>query len=135
MNIVCDTNVLISGVLFNGPPREILRLSTQGVVLNFVSSDILEEAEKVLLRPKFSLSRKEVSGIMQLLRDSFEIVHPERRLAVVKSDPDDDRILEAASAARASYVVSGDRDLLDIGNWKSIRIVSPAQFMAELEGG
>ena len=129
MKIVCDTNVLISGILFHGHSREILRLSSRGIIQNFISPDILEEVEEVLLRPKFGLPPEQVDGILQLFRDSFNLVEPIQKLSVVEADPDDDRILEVAHEAKAEYIVSGDHHLQDIKKWKSIRIVSPTEFM------
>lgn len=132
MRIVCDTNVLVSGILFGGPPREVLLLASRGRVTNCISGDILSEVEKVLLRPKFKITPEQVSGILMLFRDTFEVVLPVRRFKVVLSDPDDDRILEAAVAAEAETIVSGDRHLLSIGSWGGIRIVSPGDLLREL---
>ena len=132
MRIVCDTNVLVSGILFGGPPREVLLLASRGRVTNCISGDILSEVEKVLLRPKFKIMPEQVSGILMLFRDTFEVVVPVRRFKVVLSDPDDDRILEAAVAAEAETIVSGDRHLLSIGSWGGIRIVSPGDLLREL---
>ena len=132
MRVVCDTNVLVSGILFNGPPRDVLLLASRGVVTNCISGDILSEVEKVLLRPKFKITPEQVSGILVLFRDTFELVLPVRRFKVVSSDPDDDRILEAAVAAEAEIVVSGDRHLLSIGSWNGIRIVSPGDLLRQL---
>lgn len=132
MRIVCDTNVLVSGILFGGPPREVLLLASRGRVTNCISGDILSEVEKVLLRPKFKITPEQVSGILMLFRDTFEVVLPVRRFKVVLSDPDDDLILEAAVAAEAETIVSGDRHLLSIGSWGGIRIVSPGDLLREL---
>lgn len=131
MKIVCDTNVLVSGILFEGAPRRILRLASQGKVVNCVSSAILGEAEDVLLRPKFGLDSEQVRQIIDLFRDTFEFVVVTRRVRAVHRDPADDRIIETALAAGANRIVSGDRDLLDLGEWRRIPIVSPARFMAE----
>jgi len=76
VNIVCDTNVLISGVLFGGHAREILQLASRGVLINFISPDILREAERVLGRSKFGLRPEHVIEIMALFKDTFEIVIP-----------------------------------------------------------
>jgi len=130
--IVCDTNVLISGVLFAGNSREILRLASHGVVTNMISPEILREAEEVLLRPKFSLSPEQVLGIVALFRDTFELVIPSHRVNAVHSDPDDNRILEAASAANADFIITGDKHLLDLIERQDIPIISPAQFMKEI---
>ena len=129
MKILCDTNVLISGILFNGPPRTILRLAARGTILNFISPAILEETEEVLLRPKFNLSPEQVSGILQLFCDTFELIHPTQRLKVISRDPDDNRILEAALAAKVDFLISGDNHLLDLKKWKGIKILSPTDFM------
>ena len=134
MNIVCDTNVLISGILFPGHSRKILQLASRGVVTNAISADILREAEDVLLRPKFSLSPEQVLSIVALFRDTFVFVTPSRRVTAIQADPDDNRILEAALAAHANFIVSGDKHLLDLGQWQDVRIVSPAQFMTQIVG-
>ena len=131
MKIVCDTNVLVSGILFGGNPRSILQASTRGEFENFISPDILRETHEVLLRPKFGLTARQADGIIKYLSDSFETVFPETRVKEIAADPDDDRILEAALAAKAHCIVSGDTDLLRLGAWKKIRILAPSEFVAE----
>ena len=132
MKIVCDTNILISGILFGGKPREILRLCSSGTVANCISPDILKEVEEVLLRPKFGLKEKQVYEIIRLFRDTFTLVSPDRRLSVVTADPDDNRILEAALATKADVIVSGDAHLLDLVNWNGIPVLSADTFLKKL---
>ena len=134
MNIVCDTNVLISGILFGGHARQILRLASQGVVTNFISTEILRELEDVLLRPKFELHPEQVIGIMSLVRESFDLVVPIRRVNKILNDPDDNHILATAYEADTSFIISGDKHLLDLKEWEGIRVVSPAVFMEEIIG-
>ncbi|MEW6262368.1 MAG: putative toxin-antitoxin system toxin component, PIN family [Thermodesulfobacteriota bacterium] len=134
MRIVGDTNVLVSGVLFLGYPRQILIKIAQGEVVNFTSPALLREAEDVLLRPKFGLDPNQVSSIIALFRDTFELVHPARRVNVITDDPSDNMVLETAQEAAADRIVSGDKHLLDLKEWKGIRVVSPAEFMGEIEG-
>ncbi len=134
MNIICDTNVLVSGVLFGGHPREILRLASRGVVVNFISPDILREAENVLRRSKFGLRPEQVLEIIALFKDTFEIVTPSIRVRAISSDPEDNRVIEAALAARAKYIISGDKHLLELMKWEDIHIFSPAQFMQTVIG-
>ena len=129
MKIVCDTNILISGILFGGKPREILRLCSSGTVVNFISPDILKEVEEVLLRPKFGLKKEQVYEIIRLFRDTFTLVSPDRHLSVVTADPDDNRILEAALATKADAIVSGDAHLLDLVNWKGVPVISADTFL------
>jgi len=134
MRIVCDTNVLISGVLFRGNPRQILRLTSQGRLENFISPAILQEVEDVLRRQKFHLSSPQLSAILELFQQTFTLVVPNQRVSVVTQDPDDNAILEAALAAGATFVVSGDRHLLDLGSWNQLRIVSPARLLESIAG-
>ena len=129
MKIVCDTNILISGILFGGKPREILRLCSSGTVTNCISPVILKEVEEVLLRPKFGIKEKQVYEIIRLFRDTFTLVSPNRCLAVVTADPDNNRILEAALSTEADAIFSGDVHLLDLVNWNGIPVLSADTFL------
>ena len=129
MKIVCDTNILISGILFGGKPREILRLCSSGTVTNCISPVILKEVEEVLLRPKFGIKEKQVYEIIRLFRDTFTLVSPDRRLSAVTANPDDNRILETALATEADAIVSSDTHLLDLVNWNSIPVLSADTFL------
>jgi len=134
VNIVCDTNVLISGVLFGGHAREILQLASRGVLTNFVSPEILREAERVLGRSKFGLRPEHVIEILSLFKDSFEIVIPSLKVQAIRSDPQDNHVIEAALAAGAEFIISGDKHLLKLVEWEGIRVVSPAQFIKSVIG-
>ncbi len=59
-------------------------------------------------------------------------MEPPVHLRIIAADPDDDRVLEAAVAGEADFIVSGDRHLLDLGRYEGIEIVTPARFLAEL---
>jgi len=59
------------------------------------------------------------------------LVEPTHRIDASR-DPDDNRVLEAAIAGEADYIVTGDRDLLELGSYEGIRIVTPAEFVALL---
>ncbi|MEN8255937.1 MAG: putative toxin-antitoxin system toxin component, PIN family, partial [Verrucomicrobiota bacterium] len=129
-----DTNVLVSAMLSNGTPRKLLRLIACGKVENAVSPEILVEAKNVLVRPKFGLAPEQVTQAIDVFSEISLLVAPVQRVNVVKHDPDDNRILEAADAAMAKYIVSGDKHLLSLGEWKNIEILSPADFMERFRG-
>ena len=132
MKIVCDTNVLVSGILFRGHPRRILLLVAQGRLTNFTSPALLRKAEDVLSRPKFGLQPSQVARILALFRDTFELAHPSGPVTVIADDPADNRALETAHATAADVIVSGDHHLLELKEWQGIRVMSPADFAAEL---
>ncbi|NTW57263.1 MAG: putative toxin-antitoxin system toxin component, PIN family [Chlorobiaceae bacterium] len=128
MRVVCDTNVLVSGILFVDNPRELLRLCSSGTLTNFTSPELLREIEHLLIQPKFGLN-EELYGIIRLFRDTFFLVIPETRICIITADPDDNRVLESASSARAEAIVSNDTHLLELKEWNGIVIVTPADFL------
>jgi putative PIN family toxin of toxin-antitoxin system len=106
---------------------------SRGDAINITSLALQREAEDVLLRPNFDLQPNQVAGIIALFRDTFELVHPSRRVNDIVDDPKDNIVLEAADAASADRIVSGDKHLLTLKEWKGIRAVSPVEFMREIE--
>jgi len=134
VKIVCDTNVLISGLLFGGHARKILQLASRGVLINFLSPDILREAEDVLRRSKFGLRPEQVLEIITLFKETFEIVIPSFKVQAIQSDPEDNHVIEIALTARAEFIISGDKHLLKLTEFKGIHVVSPAQFIETIIG-
>jgi uncharacterized protein len=127
--VVFDSNVYISGLVFSrGNPRALLQMATDGDLQVAVSDFILQEVNRVL-REKFHLSSADLQEAEELIAACTQRVFPTERLEVIVEDPDDDRILECAVAAGADVIVSGDKDLLRLGIFRGIRIVSPAAFI------
>lgn len=128
--IVLDTNVLVSALLFGGPPREILNLIVVGAVDCSLSSSILDELEDVLQRPKFGVPSREARALVEILSVLCTVVSPSEQISVVRADPDDNRILECALAAGADVIVSGDAHLHELAVYEGIRIVNPSEFLS-----
>ena len=61
-------------------------------------------------------------------------VTPGQRVSVVKADETDNRILECAQAAGSEYVVTGDKHLLQLGNFESIAIITVTAFLDKEAG-
>jgi predicted nucleic acid-binding protein len=72
---------------------------------------------------------EEIDQARRQIEQFAQKVTPEVLLEAVKTDPDDDRILECASAAGSDYIVSGDKHLPQLGRYDSMRIVSAADFL------
>jgi putative PIN family toxin of toxin-antitoxin system len=108
IRVVLDTNVVISAYLNDaGFERYVLDLVLAGKLELVVSKEILEEYEAVLCRPKFGFSRKMVARSLRMLRSKARIVRPRKKLSAAR-DPDDNRFLECAHAARAHFLVTGN---------------------------
>lgn len=131
MNIkaVLDTNVLISGIFWSGAPFAVLQAWRQQRFVLTLSLPILEEYRRVLEEMSRKHSLHSAAQVLKLIELYAEMVTPVSFARAVCSDPDDDKFLEAAIAARAGYVVSGDAALLQLKNYQHIEIVRPAQFL------
>jgi len=131
MNVVCDTNVLVSAVLFGGQPREVLRRIAEGNAIGYTSPDLKRELADVLAREKFGLSSEQVSSILQLIGETFIEVVPDEIPDVIRDDPDDNVVLACAVAANAQWIVSGDRHLLDLKSYQETTILSPVDALTQ----
>ncbi|MBI2232283.1 MAG: putative toxin-antitoxin system toxin component, PIN family [Candidatus Aenigmarchaeota archaeon] len=88
----------------------------------------MQELDKVLRRD-FNETDEMVHRQISLIMDYATVVHPGVKLSVVKKDPDDDKIIECAVSCNADYIVTGDRHLLDLKEYKGIKIVTAKQFL------
>jgi uncharacterized protein len=131
VRVVLDTNVLISGLAYPlGNPGRILAGWRQGRVQVVLSRYILDEMTRVLSRlPRFAMSEAELLDIADSFLFLADIVEPDKdRPAKEKElrDPADRLILGTLLAARADYLVTGDKDLLVLAARNSI--ITPADF-------
>lgn len=126
--VTADTNLYISALNFGGRPLELLELARSGAIRLAISDAIEAEVRRVLAE-KFSWTAERIGGAMQDLASFTHRVHPTQRIAGVLADPDDDRILECAVASRSSVLVSGDKHLLNLGEYGGIPIMRVTDFL------
>ncbi|MCG2722046.1 MAG: putative toxin-antitoxin system toxin component, PIN family [Thermodesulfovibrionales bacterium] len=135
MKVVLDTNVFVASFLNPaGTPRKIIDLWKDGRIVLCLCAEIIEEYIDVLSR--FGLeSEKELEELLEVFRKKVHIhfVAIDRQLKLVTADPEDDKFVECAMSAQATVVVSGDKHLLDLKRYKSIRMLSPSQFISFLQ--
>ena len=128
IRVVLDTNVIVSALVFGGLPRAVLELVESGRCQFFYSDPIQTEVFRVLSE-KFEWSKSALDDVLPVLWSKGQPVSPRTIIKAVRDDPDDNRILECATAARAHIIVSGDHHLLMLQKYKSIDIVTPRQFV------
>ena len=136
MRTVADTNTVVSGLLWQGSPRQVMDAARTAKIDLFTSGALLAEIEEVLLREKFS-ERLEKLGL-----SSRDLVIGYAALAtvvvtatidpVILDDPDDDEVLACAAAADAEIVVSGDSHLLNLKEYKGIDIITAAELLIRI---
>jgi uncharacterized protein len=130
MKAVIDTNVFVSS-FFGGKPREIINLWKSGEITLCLSPAIIEEYVSVLER--LGLDADEDSAA-QL--DLFALGHhllftaKTPALKVVRADPADDKFIECAVALKTEAVVTGDKSLRAVGNYRGIKILNPGEFLS-----
>ena len=131
MRIVLDTNIFISALGWKGGNEyNIVKKCFKKELILICSPEILEEFKIVSLRPKFRFSPEEIDEFISALIEASEIVEPEEQLKIIVSDPADNKFLDAAVAGKAKYIISGDKHLLDLKEFKGIKIIRPADFLA-----
>ncbi len=126
---VLDTNTLVSGLGWAGPPSEVIDLAIDGLFTILISRPLVDELADVIQRPKLALHFTDPLSLVLLIEAMAVLVEPTETLDVVKNDPDDNRVLEAAQAGRADYIVSGDSDLCDLGTFEGMPILRPSAFL------
>jgi putative PIN family toxin of toxin-antitoxin system len=137
MRIVADTNVVISGLLWHGNERQVLNAARDNIIELCTSSDLLEELAEVLARPKFHERLLKRGVDLHLLVDGFgdlatTVVVTEVSSKQISRDKDDDVVLECAMAGECEAIVTGDSDLLDLKEYKGIRIIRTVAFLDEI---
>jgi len=129
--VVFDTNIYISALHFQGSiPRKILELVDAGNFQLFISKQIIAELRGVL-RVKFKYELSKLDLMEELILSISQVVEPRIKIKFIKEDPDDDRILECAVEGKADFIVTGDRHLLQIEEFRGIKITSARVFIEE----
>jgi putative PIN family toxin of toxin-antitoxin system len=126
--VVADTNTLVSGLGWSGPPAQIVEAVLAGQLVLASSPALLAELERVLAYPKLARVFPDPEGLVARLRTVVDLVQPTFELAVVADEPDN-RVLEAAVAVRADAIVTGDGGLLVLGDHDGIPVLSAAAFI------
>lgn len=128
LHLVIDTNVLVSAALKSeGLQRTTFLLAITKPARLYVSPPILEEYAEVLSRPELSIRKGLRLQLLQLIKNRGRLVTPSRRIEVT-SDPDDNIFIECADAARADYLVTGNRKHFP-PFWKNTKIITPREFV------
>lgn len=134
LRVVLDTNVLVSAIISDGKPRELLKMGIAKQYAIVTSNLILKEIAVVLSRPKFKTSQDEVQGVIIALLRTAEVVNVTSKLKAVKEDSKDDMVVETACDGNANMIVTGDSHLLALNDYRGIKIITVEKMLSYLKG-
>lgn len=138
MRLVLDTNTIVSGFLWKGPPHRLLNVAkTRRDITLHTSPRLLAELADVLSRDKLAAAvaatRRTPDALMRQYLDIAQVVTPATVALVIPADPDDDHVLACALVAKADLIISGDRHLLQLQHYQEIPIVTAGEAVRRIE--
>ena len=129
MKIVLDTNVLMSGIFFLGPPYQILKAWQKDKFNIVISENILTEYQRVAEELSKQYPSVHIEPILELLTIHAEMVDTHGFNVTVCEDPDDNMFISCALASKSKIIVSGDKHLLKVSEYQRIVVVKPRVFI------
>ena len=128
LTAVFDTNILFSAAGWRGNPFQCVERARAGEFRIFTCPELMEElAEKLGSRLYFSADQ--VAETLADYLGFLQVIRIPRTLTAVCRDPGDNIVLECALESHAQYIISGDKDLLELKEFRGIRIVRAAEFL------
>jgi len=132
LKIIIDTNVALSGLLWGGPPNQILKWARDRAIQILACDKTVDELKRVLQYRKFSNRLSVLQNTRQKVLAYFLnlvafVPDPESVPSIIEADPFDNLFLALASENGATLIVSGDRHLLDLESFNNIQIVTPSE--------
>ena len=131
IRVTPDTNVLVSGLFYDGNERAIIQAAIRGRVRLVLSMEIIDELIRVLEK-KFKADPELTRDYVLRLNEHSDIVMPRRLSSALVRDREDAKIIECAHSGHSEYIVSGDLDLLSLRRYQQTKIVSPSELLRAL---
>ena len=135
--VVIDTNTWVSGLVWGGPPRQLIMLALERKLRCATCPELVAEFQRVLGYPRIDKALRQRGLTAEELVSQFslacDVVQSPPLPRPVCRDPDDDTVLACAVAASVDLIISGDADLLTLGHYHGIPILRPAQALARLD--
>jgi len=127
-SVVTHGNVWISGLIFGGAPREIIKRFISGEIEVVVSEELLTELRRKVSQ-KFPIFVPKLHLLEASIKEDAFMVKLGSQTVTVCRDADDNKVIETALVGGCDYIITGDKDLLVFKNYQGIQIVRPAEFL------
>jgi len=129
MKIVLDANIFISAFFWGGNPRILLNRAIRKIDDLFISNEILKELADVISRPKFHVDENNIEYFIKSIEEISSKVFIKKKIKNASRDMDDNKYIECGLAANADYIISGDKHLLELNEYKGIKIVTVKDYL------
>ena len=129
MKVTVDTNFLISATQWDySIAHKLLKKLILSDAKIFTTQDILDETAEVLERD-FEYSKNEAKNIIEKILLFAKLTEPKQKVDIIKEDPDDNKVIECAIESSSDYIITYDRHLLKIKEYKGIKILKPEEML------
>ena len=132
MNIILDTNALLSATLWTDSEAQKLLFHLMNINVNvYISMPIIIEYQKILQRD-FKFTEQETIEATTKILKIFQMITPKEKVDIIKDDETDNKIVECAIAANAQYIITYDQHLLRLKRFRDIHIILPKEFLKNI---
>jgi putative PIN family toxin of toxin-antitoxin system len=129
MKIVIDTNVFVSSFFWGGHPREVFERVINGFDELYITDEILKEIMSVMSSKKFDVNKNEIEDYIRIIEKYSKNIVSKNIPKPISRDKSDDKILQCGLDGNVDYIVTGDNDLLVLKEHKTIKIISPKDYL------
>jgi uncharacterized protein len=138
IKIILDTNVLISALIFSGQPSIVLKKCFEDYNIQLYSSKAIYEeikdkiengrVDKIAHKVKVFLTKENKTEFLDILKSQCHFYTPKKQFKTCR-DPKDDMFLDLAIEVGADFIITGDKDLLEISSFYGTKILKPKEFL------
>lgn len=130
MRVVLDTNVFISGIFWSGNycSQLIDKWKNKEIEL-VISLEIVEELVETLRNFKIPMPEETIEEWKNLILKNSVLIQPSSKLDVIKEDPKDNKFIETAVDGKADFIISQDKHLLNLKEYKGIKLLKPEEAL------
>jgi len=136
LKIIIDTNVVISFLITNSDfIKKVTELKNLRKIDLYSTLEIFEEIKNTLQKPKIKellkVNPKKVASFMALYKYKHIFEKPSHSVNICR-DPKDNKFLELSKTVQADFLITGDKDLLELKQFENTKILSPSEFLVKL---
>ncbi len=133
MKVVLDTNTWLSAIVWRGEANKIIEAAINKKIEIIITHEILFEIIDVLNRERFhdfiENKKEKIEDLIRVILSFSTLIKSKTKIKLIKEDPKDNILLEAASDGKTNYIISYDKHLLNMIEFNKIKIMTPTNFL------